>query len=36
MNPVYDPQTVEKNAQEAWDESACLAMRIGPAKNFIA
>ena len=23
MNPVYDPQTVEKNAQEAWDESAC-------------
>ena len=23
MNPVYDPQIVEKNAQEAWDESAC-------------
>ena len=23
MNPVYDPQIVEKNAQAAWDESAC-------------
>ena len=23
MNPVYDPQIVETNAQEAWDESAC-------------
>ena len=23
MNPVYDPQSVEKNAQAAWDESAC-------------
>ena len=23
MNPVYDPQTVEKNAQAAWDASAC-------------
>ena len=23
MNPVYDPQSVEKKAQAAWDESAC-------------
>ena len=23
MNPVYDPQIVEKKAQEAWDHSAC-------------
>lgn len=23
MNPVYDPQSVEKNAQAAWDASAC-------------
>ena len=23
MNPVYDPQSVEKNAHAAWDESAC-------------
>jgi len=23
MNPVYDPQSVEKNAQVAWDKSAC-------------
>ena len=23
MNPVYDPHSVEKNAQAAWDESAC-------------
>lgn len=23
MNPVYDPQIVEKSAQAAWDESAC-------------
>ena len=23
MNPVYDPQIVEKNAQQAWDEIAC-------------
>ena len=23
MNPVYDPQSVEKNAQAAWDDSGC-------------
>ena len=23
MNPVYDPQSVEKNAQAAWDDSCC-------------
>ena len=23
MNPVYDPQTVEKNAQAVWDDSGC-------------
>ena len=25
MNPVYDPLSVEKNAQAAWDESSCFA-----------